>query len=283
MKPALIFAVLTLLVATPAVAQEGTLKKIKDSKTITLGYRESSRPFSFVGDDKKPAGYSVDLCLRIADGVQQQLGLPNLQIKWVPVTPENRMRAVTSGTIDLECGSTTNTLSRQEQVDFSNLIFVDGSTLLVTASSGIRNLGDAIGKRMAVIPGTTTEPALTQALQKSFVNAQVVKVKDHAEGLAALESGTADAYASDKVILVGLVMQAKDPRKFQLLDEFLSYEPYSLMLRRNDSAFRLAVNRVLARLYRSNQIGEIAGRWFAPLGRPTGLLAAMYILNALPD
>jgi glutamate/aspartate transport system substrate-binding protein len=164
--------------AAPAQELQGTLKKIKDSGTIAIGYREQSVPFSFKGDDGKPAGYSIDLCQRIVTGLQQQLKLAKLDVKWVPVTPENRIASVVNGTIDLECGSTTNTLSRQEQVDFSHMTFVDGGSLLIKADR-VAAMQDLGGKKIAVIPGTTTETAVRGALQKSFVTAQIVPVKDH--------------------------------------------------------------------------------------------------------
>ncbi len=276
---------LAVLVASPTLGAEleSTLKKVKETNSIVIGYREASRPFSFVGDDGKPVGYSIDLCLRIVAGVQQQLGLNDLQVKWVPVTPENRIPLLVKGAIDIECGSTTNSLSRQEQVDFSNMIFVDGGSLLVKADSGIRGIGDLGGKRVGVIPGTTTEKALAASLQKRYLNAKLIKVKDHNEGLALIESGEADAYASDEVILVGLALTAKDPAKLRLGEQYFSYEPYGLMLRRGDPDFRLAVNRVLSRLYRSDQIFEIFGKWFGNLGKPSGLLQAMYILHGLPE
>ena len=285
MKRSLAFLFLAVMLPSPVLAQElqGTLKKIKDTNTIVIGHPAASRPFSFVGDDGKPTGYSIDLCMRIAAGVQQQLGLRDLQVKWVPVTVENRIPLLVKGTIDIECGSTTNTLSRQEQVDFSQLTFVDAGSLLVKASSGIRGIGDLGNKRVAVIPGTTTEKVLTESLQRRYVNAHVIKVKEHADGLAALENGTADAYASDEVLLVGLALTAKDPTTLRLAEQYFSYEPYGFMLRRGDAAFRLAVNRVLSRLYRSEQIVEIFGKWFGRLGKPSGLLQAMYILNGLPD
>lgn len=285
MKRSLAFLFLAVMLPSPVLAQElqGTLKKIKDTNTIVIGHRAASHPFSFVGDDGKPTGYSIDLCMRIATAVQQQLGLRDLQVKWVPVTVENRIPLLVKGTIDIECGSTTNTLSRQEQVDFSQLTFVDAGSLLVKASSGIRGIGDLGNKRVAVIPGTTTEKVLTELLQRRYVNADVIKVKEHADGLAALEKGTADAYASDEVLLVGLALTAKDPTTLRLAEQYFSYEPYGLMVRRGDAAFRLTVNRVLSRLYRSEQIIEIFGKWFGSLGKPSGLLQAMYILNGLPD
>src|SRR5262245_37640263 len=180
---ALVALTLWLPVVAGAQDLQGTLKKIKDSGTMTIGYREQSVPFSFKGPDGKPSGYSVDLCQRIAAGVQQQLKLPKLDIKWVPVTPENRIPSVVNGTIDLECGSTTNSLSRQEQVDFSHMTFVDGGSLLVKASQKLAAFQDLSGKKIGVAPGTTTEAAVRNALQKAFVTAQIVPVKDHGEGL----------------------------------------------------------------------------------------------------
>jgi glutamate/aspartate transport system substrate-binding protein len=276
---------LTVLLTSPVLGQQpqGTLEKIKKAKTITMGYRESSFPFSFIGEDKKPAGYSVDLCMRIAAGIQQQLGLSDLASKWVAVTPENRLAMVINGTIDLECGSTTNTLSRQEQVDFSFMTFVDGGSLLVSSNANISRLSDIAGKRVAVIPGTTTEKVMAEALQKANLKVQMVKVKEHAEGIAALEKGTADAYASDRVILIGLAMTSKDPTKLALADQYFSYEPYGLMLRRGDAEFRLAVNRVLARLYRSGEIIQVYERWFGSFDRTSNLLQAMYLLHSIPE
>src|SRR5262249_45401418 len=252
------------VLAGPARGAEldGTLKKIKATNTITLGYRESSRPFSFVGDDGKPSGYSVDLCTRVAASVAKGLGLANLQVKWVKLTVEDRIQLVVDGKIDLECGSTTVSLSRQEQVDFSLLTFIDGGSLLVTDASGIRGVSTLTNKRVAVIPGTTTETRLAEALKKSGVTATIVAVKDHDAGVVALDHGTADAYASDRTILIGVGRQSKDPAKLSLVDEFFSYEPYGLMLRRGDASFRLSVNRALASLYRSGDVVPIFEKWF---------------------
>ena len=276
---------LTVLLTSPVVGQQpqSTLEKIKTTKTITMGYRESSFPFSFIGEDKKPAGYSVDLCTRIAAGVQRQLGLSDLSIKWLAVTPENRITMVANGTVDLECGSTTNTLSRQEQVDFSSMTFVDGGSLLVRTDARIDRLSDIAGKRVAVVPGTTTEKVMAEALKKANLTVQMINVKEHAEGIAALEKGTVDAYASDRVILIGLAMKSKDPTKLAIADQYFSYEPYGLMLRRGDADFRLTVNRVLARLYRSGEIVQVYERWFGSFERTSNLLQAMFLLHSLPE
>ena len=278
----LLLAVVFLSAACATQAPD-TLKKVKESGSLAIGYRESSVPFSFVDLEKKPSGYSVDLCKRIAASVQQQLGLPSLNVKWVPVTPEDRITSVANGTVDIECGSTTNTLSRQEQVDFTNMTFVDGGSLLVTTASAVRRVADLGGKKVAVIPGTTTEKALAAALKKNGVNAEVVNVKEHIEGLRLLDTGGADAYASDRVLLIGLAIQSSDIRRLRLADEYLSYEPYGFMVRRNDAAFRLVANRVLSGIYRSGEIEQIYETWFGALGLPSTLLQAMYLLNGLPE
>jgi ABC-type amino acid transport substrate-binding protein len=281
----LLLAVMTLMLGGPAGAAdlEGTLKKIKATNTIRLGYREASRPFSFTGDDGKPAGYSVDLCTLVAASIAKELAIANLQTTWVKVSVANRMDEVAKGTIDMECGSTTAALSRQEQVDFSIMTFIDGGSLLVTDAGGVKDVASLGGKRVAVIPGTTTEKSLAEAMRKTAVTATVVPVKDHDAGVAALDGGTADAYASDRIILVGIGRTSKNPEKLSLVDEYFSYEPYGLMVRRNDSAFRLAVNRALARLYRSGDVVPLVGKWFGSMGKPGQLLGAMYLINSLPE
>jgi ABC-type amino acid transport substrate-binding protein len=287
MRNAVIGGLLVALIsAGPALGQEldGTLKKIKTSGTFTIGYRESSPPFSAAGPDKRPHGYAIDLCLHVAAAIQKQLGMADLKLNWVPVTPETRIQAVAQGTVDIECGSTTASLSRQERVDFSLMTFVDGGSLLTTADANLKGLGDLAGKRVAVAPGTTTEKALAEFLKTEFVSVQIVPVKDHGEGLAALEAGKADAYASDRGILIGLVLtKGADPKRFVLANFLFSYEPYGLMVRRNDGAFRLTVNRALVDLYRSGRIGAIYDRWFGAFGKPSPALQAMYRLNTLPE
>ena len=278
-----VMAVVTHGAAAHAQDLDGTLKKIKTSGTFTIAYRESSRPFSFIGPDKRPAGYSIDLCLEIATAVQKAVGLADLKINWVPVTPETRLQAVARGTVDIECGSTTTTLSRQEQVDFSLPTFVDGGGLLVKKELNVAGPGDLAGKRIGVAAGTTTEKTLPEALKRDFVSVQIVTVKDHAEGMAALERGTIDAYASDRGILIGLALGSADPKQFALSSTAFSYEPYALPVHRNDAAFRLVVNRALASLYRSGRIVAIYDRWFGAFGKPSLAIQAMYQLNGLPE
>lgn len=280
-----VLAVVTSLVvcfSMPAQAA-GTLDKIKASKTISLGYREASIPFSYTGQDRQPWGYSVELCTKVAAAIIRQLGLEELQLQWVSVTPETRITKLNSGVIDLECGSTTSSLSRMEEVDFSLPIFVDGGSYLSTWASGIKNLKDLAGKKIAVTVGTTTEQSLAEALRDNRVGAEIVKVSDHQQGVMAMLEGQVDAYASDRSLLIGLALDSGTQDTWSLGDEIFSYEPYALMLRRNDADFRLVVNRELARLSRSGEIYAIHDRWFGVLAKPGPTLQSLYFLNGLPE
>jgi glutamate/aspartate transport system substrate-binding protein len=269
-----------------AEAQElrGTLKKVREGGAIALGFRENARPFSFAVPGGAPAGYSIDLCQRVVDEVRAQLGLSTLSARWLPVTPETRIPLVVNGTVDLECGSTTNTLGRQATVDFSTLTFVDGASLLTRIGSNISSVAHLANRRVAVIPNTTTERALAAALEKSWIStAQIVPVREHAEGLAAVVEGRAEAFASDRAVLVGLLRQARDPGQLRVSNQYFSYEPYALMLRRDDPDFRLAVNRALARVYQSVLISQIYEKWFGRFSQASTLVQSLYTLGSLPD
>jgi ABC-type amino acid transport substrate-binding protein len=270
--------------AAPSFAAElqGVLKKIKATKTITLGYSESAVPFSFVGNDNRPQGYSVDLCKLVADGIQRQLGLNELNVKWVKVDVATRIEAVVKGTIDIECGSTTHTLSREERVDFSSTTLADGASLLSKSRAKIAAVSGLAGKKVAVIPGTTTETVLKKALAEANVTAEIVPVKAHVDGINAVREDRADAYISDRAILIGLLLGALDVASYSLSDDMISFEPHALMMKR-DADLRLAVNRELAQLYRSGKIMDVYGRWYGAFGEPTVLLRAVYFLNAYPE
>lgn len=275
--------VLALALAFTAQAQDaGTMKKIRDSKSISLGYRTDSPPFSFAAPDGQPAGYSVDLCKRVAASIEQSLKAGSLAIKWVPLTVANRFDRVADGSVDLECGNSSATLTRMEKFDFSNLIFVDGGAVLVQSDSTAGRLSDMAGKTIGVVAGTTTEPHLRTALKEKLIDAKVVTVKDEAEAMAALQDKKIDGYAGDRVKLVGLIIRAKGEGKLRLIQDDFTFEPYALTMR-HDWQFRLAVNRALSQIYRSGAIGEIYDRWLAPLGKAGPLLAAMYYLNATPE
>ena len=280
---ALGLAVVAAGVPAEGAALEGTLKKIKETGTIVIGYRDTARPFSFRDENGQPAGYSVDLCRRVVVAVERALGLSGLRAQFEPLTAETRIEAVVKGRVDIECGATTNTLARQERVDFTNMTFVDGGSLLVVDGLGIRGVSDLGGKRVAVIPDTTTAPALAAALQSGLTKATVIHVKNHDEGLALLERGGADAYASDRTLLIGVGRRAKQPERYALVSEVFSYEPHGFMVRRDDAAFRLVVNRALSQIYRSGEIVDIYRKWFGDIGEPSPALKVMYILYSLPE
>jgi polar amino acid transport system substrate-binding protein/glutamate/aspartate transport system substrate-binding protein len=276
---------LALLAACASVAAQttGTLKKIADAKTIVLGYRAEAAPFSFTASDGQPAGYSVDLCKRVVTSLEQQLKSGPLAVRWVPVTSDNRVSQVTSGAVDLECGTTTVTLGRQEQVDFSSLTFVDGGSWVARAD-GPRKLKDLTNATVGVLRGSTTEPRLRDALKAANVaSVTIIQMRDEADGVAALVDKRISAFANDRISLVGRVIKAQPQgTTFTLGEEDFSFEPYALMLRR-DPAFRLAVNRALAETYRGDGIAQIYNRWFGAVGQPSALLLATYYLHAFGE
>jgi ABC-type amino acid transport substrate-binding protein len=278
----LLTGLLALAVTAGAHAETiDTLKRIRDAKTVTLGYRTDSPPFSFA-QDGQPAGYSVDLCKRVVTVIERAVNLTPLAVKWVPLNAANRFDQVSKGAVDLECGNTSATLSRMERFDFSNLIFVDSGALLVLQDTQIGRLSDVGGKTVGVVAGTTTEQSLKSALKERLVDAKIVSLKDEAEAMSALQSKQIDAYAGDRVKLVGLIVVARSDVKYRLVQDDFTFEPYALMMRR-DPAFRLVVNRGLAQIYRSGAVTEIYDRWLARLGKPGPLLVAMYYLNAIPE
>jgi ABC-type amino acid transport substrate-binding protein len=272
-----------MLPAAPANAASAVLDRIRETGTITLAYREAAAPFSFKDREGRVRGYSVELCQRVATAIQKALGLAQLRVEWLPVDAATRIEAVASGKADAECGTTTVTLTRMQTVDFSLPIFVDGGSVLVRAKSRLTRLTDLRNRKIAVIGGTTTEQALTQALTALAAPAILVPVKDGAEGMAALAQGKADGYAADRVVLAALKQQAPNGSQLDFIAGDFSYEPYALVLPRSDPDFRLAVNRALAGLYRTGDIDPIFQRWLGGLGKPGPLLHAMFYLNTLPE
>ena len=279
--------------SAPVVAQEliGTLKKIKDSGTITLGVRETSIPFSYLDDKQQAIGYSIDLCMAIVEEVKKELMMPTLMVKTNPVTSQTRIPLMANGTIDMECGSTTNNLTRQKQVAFAPVTFVTGTKLLIKKSSKIKSYKDLKGKTVVVTQGTTNERTIKALSDKENLNIKFLNAKDHAESFLTVESGRAAAFSMDDVLLYGLIAKAKKPKDFDVVGDYLSYDPYGIMFRKNDADFAIVANRALAGLMRSGEINKIYDKWFIgklPSGETIGmpmspLLKVGFQLQALPE
>ncbi|MFO1385725.1 MAG: amino acid ABC transporter substrate-binding protein [Chitinivorax sp.] len=276
---------LAALSTTPALAakDETTLAQIKKTQTIKLGFRESAPPFSFTGGDGKQAGYSVELCQRVANSVRDELKLSTLKIEWKPVTSSNRFEALKKREIDLECATSTKTLSRMQDVSFSLTTFIDGASLLTKAGSNYSNNGDLNGRTIGVLPGTTTEKAVKQVVNQNQLSTKVLEVKNHEDGFSLLRTGQIDAYAADRTVLIASALSDRNGTAFALADVVFSYEPMGLVSRYGDPEFQLVVDKALARLYRSGDVAEIYRRWLGGLGEPTPLLKAMYALQSLPE
>ena len=279
----LLFAVVMASYGDAALAQtlEGRLKQISETKVVKLAHRTDAKPFSFVNVQGQPDGYTVDLCKFVVHSLELQLDA-KLTIAWVPVDTQSRFDAVATGLADLECGSSTVSFERMSKVDFSSFIFMENTGVLVRTSSGISSIDGLGGKKIAVITGTTNEIALKKELQRRQLQSSLVRVKDRQEGMAEVENGAVDGFASDKLLLIGA--QNADASTYKILPENLSYEPYAIALPRGDSAFRLAVNKGLSQLYSSPEILDIYLRWFAAIGPSPDLMrAAVYIFGTFPE
>jgi glutamate/aspartate transport system substrate-binding protein len=274
----------------------GTLRKVKESGAITIGHRENSIPFSFVDDNQQPIGYSMDICAAIVEEVKKELSLATLAVRFIAVTSQTRIQLMANGTIDLECGSSTNTLTRQKQVAFAPITFISGTKLLAKKSARIRSYKDLRGKTIVVTQGTTNERILKALSERENLGVKFFNARDHDESFLTVESGRAVAFAMDDVLLYGLVAKAKNPRDFEVVGDYLSYEPYGIMFRADDNAFGVVVRRAVARLMGdpgqcNGSIRLIYRKWFMdklPSGTSLGLpmsplLEAVCRANALPD
>lgn len=270
------------LLAGPVLAAD-TLERVRDSGTFTIGYRSDAQPYSYRTAEGEAAGYIVDLCREVAEAVQQELDLAELETAYVQVTAENRFDAVTSGQVDLLCDPTSITLDRRAKVDFSLATFVDGASVLYRAD-GPRSFEALKGQKVGVRGGTTTEQVLRAALSRMNIDAEIVPLADHKDGIRQLRDGTIAAYFADRAILIFMLFGDPEAAKgLQLSDQFFTHETYGLALPRGDDAFRLVVDATLARLYRTGEILPIFVRNFGESAVPSDLLKAMFVINALPE
>jgi len=266
-----IFCLLVSLIVPAARAAEttngaeeltGTLKKVHDTGTVVIGYRESSIPFSYLNSRGEPIGYSIDLGRAIVDGISNELDGQTLKIRFVPVTPESRISAVVNGEIDLECGSTTNNAQRQKQVAFSPVMFVAGTKLLVKRDSNIRSFHDLNGKTVVVTAGTTNEEAMHRLSDKFSISMHLITGIDHEESYEQLATGKADALAGDDVLLYGLIAKNRTSQNFMVIGEFLSYDPYAIMFRKDDPQLAKVMQRVFQEMAQSRDLEYTYKRWF---------------------
>jgi len=274
-----------------ATAQDGpVMKRIAETKTINIGHRDASVPLSFLGQDGKVQGYSIDICLKIAEAARVELKLDKLEIKFVPVSPQTRIPLLTAGTVDIICESSTHTLGRSRQIAFLNTTFLTGSKLLVRKNSGIKKIEDLNGKILVALLGTTNERAAQAEIDSKGIKLKgdIVKLKDHSQAMLNLEQGRADAYVSDDVVLFGLASASKNPAEWEVVGPYFSYDPYGMMIPRNNDDWRLMGNTTITRLIQSGEMAAIYKKWFEP--GPTNInypmsdrLRENFGLVALPD
>ncbi len=270
----------------PAAADElyGTLKKIKESGTIVIGHNADSPPFSFIGPDGRPQGYSIDLCMKIVEGVKSELKLDKLDVKFVSVIGTTRIPLLLNGTTDINCATTTNTLTRQTQVDFLDTMFITGNRILTKKGAGIKEVEDLKGKRVTVNQGTTNEQIIKAIDAKLRLGIDFINTKDQPQGWLALETGRSDAHITDEIVEYGLIAKAKNPEQYEVVGRLLSYDPYAILIRRDDSAFRLVGNRALIALFRSGEIKAIYDKWMLPINMPmSDMLKTVFAAQTLPE
>jgi glutamate/aspartate transport system substrate-binding protein len=257
------FALLAALAfAATAAAQEGTLKKIKDSGTITIGHRDASVPFSYYDDKQQPVGYAMDICARVVEAVKKETGVQNLKVNYQLVTSANRIPLMANGTIDLECGSTTNNLARQEQVWFVTTHFVTANRFVSKRASKIGKLADLKGKTIVSTAGTTNIKQITELNGQQNLGMNIISANGHAEAFQMVETGRAVAFVMDDILLYSLVAQSRSPKDYVISAEALSVEPYGIMVRKDDAAFKKVVNGAINALYKSGEINKIYDKWF---------------------
>jgi len=260
-------------VAASAQAEDlkGTLKKIKDTGAITIGHRESSVPFSYLDDKQQPIGYAMELCMKVVDAVKTELKMPNLKVNLQPVTSSNRIPLLQNGTIDLECGSTTNSVARQQQVAFGPTYFVINVTAAVKRNSGINSLADLAGKTISTTSGTTSVPLMKAYEKTKHAEVKEIYGKDHAESFLLMADDRAAAFVMDDILLAGQIANSKNPGDFKIIQESLRQEPYSMMLRKDDPQFKTLVDTTIGKVMKSGEIEKIYFKWFQSPIPPKGM------------
>lgn len=263
-RAAVVVSITLTTLALPVLAQEltGTLKKVKDSGSISMGIRESSLPLSYLDDKQQPVGYHIEICNRIVDAVKTHLKLASIKVTHTPVTSQNRIPLVTNGTVDLECGSTTNNEARKKQVDFAPTTFVTNVRMAVKKASGIQSLGQLGGKPVATTTGTTSVQLMRAHEKGKGIDFKEVYAKDHADAFLMLETDRAVAFVMDDNLLAGLMVTSKNPNDYAIVGEVLNIEPIAIMLRREDPAFKKVVDDAVIGLMKSGEIDKLYAKWF---------------------
>ena len=267
----------------PAKAQdpEGTLKKVKETGTFTVGHRDSSIPLSYLDDKLRPVGFSIELCRRVVEAVKAKLGMPDLTVAYTPVTSATRIPLVANGTVDIECGSTANMSSRQKQVAFSYTFFVPQFKWITRAGSGISSADDLRGRAVAVTAGTNTALFVNKMNNEEQRGLTVMSGKDHAESFLLVETGRASAWMEDDILIAGFRANAKNPAGFKLLDKAYPSDPYALMIRKDDAQFKGLVDETLAGLMRSGEFEKLYAQWFEGPIPPRGINIELPMSDAL--
>jgi glutamate/aspartate transport system substrate-binding protein len=276
-----------MFLSTAATAQEldGTLKHIADTGELSIGFVPDAPPMSFINDEGKPVGYTLSLCATVANAIKKATGLEEMHIKYVPlILPEDRMQGIEDGSIDIECGASTVTLSRRERVDFSLMTFITGGAVLSLKASPINTIGELNEKTIAVIKGTTTHESLQRFTEFNEFKMTLRIIEAHSKGMELLDAGKVDGYATDRAMIVGQVLQSNDAAIYTVTKDVFSFEPYALMLKRGDTQMRLVVDRALASLYRNSRIRRIHYDWFGRIGEElTPIVAAVYEFQAVGE
>jgi len=263
---------------------DAALKRIQHTKAMTIGFRESAAPFAYLDENKQPSGYSIEICNRIAQEIGKKLNITNIELKYVPITPQTRIPLLANGTVDIECGTTVNSLSRQEQVDFSYAVALAEGRLLVKSVSGIKELSDLDGKIVALAAGTTAERYVRAAMDRMKLNARVLQVRDNAEGLLAVNSQRVDAFANDAILLGGVLGTAENKSELTIVGKPLSFEQVALMVAKNNSGLLTIVNGTIARMLASGELQKLYDKWITPYGVPiAGEVDTLFKIEAIAE